>query len=964
MNYDQILNKPFLVTSINWTTATPSLTEHWRLPFPSSMMSNPLARVPFTSSTFFQARMCCMLQVSGTPMHQGLILVAAVPHGCPKIVNPNQILSAPHVFLNATESTSVCLECPMYTPSTLYRTNEATASIENYYMSTSVYGSDVFDLVFFVMDSLTVSAGSATSISISVHNLFKEAQFYVPKVGQMSWQAQCGFGSFGFKSKAKVDTKCGCGYRKLSEDPPTLEFKPESFLTNLWRLPTKILDDAATGLKGVTGDIIDYGRGVARTLTGFHNPNDPVISKRQIVTFRNFQNNVDQTNLLEVMDNHAQFSRICDDYYFRTEQDEMDLKFLTSKPAYVGKFHISSTDIAGKNLFAYPMTPMVEASVNASGDGALEYCSPLRTVYESSRAWRGGLKLHIQAVCTNFHFCKIIVLKNYAMTTGAVNANTSLVPAYNNIHNLNTDTLEFSAGGQIQTIDLPYNSNLRQLECTKDYVLNIINHGMVYGYLVQPLTYNSNVPLSITFNVYISGGPDLEFSGYGIDNVSVLPGDPPVYPGVPSFFGDEKGIYEVVDEKHTGRVVSKKESDRSLLQKRKVAFRSSKPEKFLVEAGDTWDDFSFITGKSVSYLRDLNFDKYNTKPNVSKGGFLLNAGDQLFFERNRNPRAIVEEPLQEEFFKTESDEGMFTKDDCGNKALVTPNCQDAVLNHLIPMNENPLMAFRVNTSIRDYVRIMHPQRTLTLAPTTYRNTVPIDLFNLTTTFLESDTLRALTSLYLGLSGGFKLKFKILGVSSASAIFIPPSMYAVNGDYPFIKPMSNTVPSDTNSAINFLTQTTFAPPIKSFTAPQIEIQDLSRPFDGGSSACILEMSIPNMNIFNYVGNASKWFDFPGSNAEDVENDFGVVYINYQAVNDGTNFLPVTIMPFIGLSDEARLGFQTYSPIKQIQSYTTTASIAPATLVRSSAFHPLPIASFYPNGIPLASIPISGASYYFS
>jgi len=729
-------------------------------------------------------------------------------------------------------------------------------------------------------------------------------------------------------------------------------------------MPTQILDDAASGLKAVTGDIIDYGRGVIKTLTGFHNPNSAVIDHRNIVTFRNFQNNVDQPSFYEVMDNHGKFSRICDDYYFRTKQDEMDLKFITSKPVFVGKFHISSTDVAGKNLFAYPITPMVEASVDNSGNGAVNFCSGLRTIYECSRAWRGGLKLHIQSVCTNFHFCKIIILKNYAMTDGPVNAVSAVVPQYNNIHNLNTDTLEFSAGGQIQTIDLPYNSNLRQLECTKDYVLNIINHGMVYGYLVQPLTYNSNVPLSVTFNVYISGGPDLEFSGYGIDQIYITPGTAPTYPGVPNFYGEEKGIYEVVDGGHTGRILTKKESDQSPLEKRKIDFRRSKPDKFLVELGDTWEDVSFITGKTVHYLRGLNFKTHNCicsgvneKCNV-KVGPVLREGDELLYDKSKILTITEDEPKPIETFSPESGDAQ-----CVN-TLVTPSCQEPILNQMTPIDENPLMSFRPNTSIRDYVRIMHPQATVTYQPTGFKNVAAFDLHSLYTNFGEADTFGLLTSLYLGLSGGFKVKFKISGVSSASAIYVPPSMYTVNGDYPTIKPMSNNIPLDANSILDFTVQTTFTPSVKSFTSPQIEMQDLSRPYKGGSTSLILEMAIPNMNIFNYVGNASKWYSFPTPNAPDVENDFGVIYINYEAHQDGDVFVPVTIIPFIGLNDESRLGFQTYSPIKQIPGYMTTATSVPSTFVRSSAFHPLPISPFYPNGIPLSTIPISGASYYFS
>jgi hypothetical protein len=976
MNYDQILDKPFLVTTIPWSTSNISFTELWRLPFPSSIMSNPLAKVPFNASTFFQAKMCCMLQVSGTPMHQGLILVAAVPHTSPRVTNCNQILSAPHVFLNATESTSVCLECPMYTPSTLYRTQDPTAADNNSIMHASRFGSDVFDLVFYVMDSLSVSSGSSTSISISVHCIFKEAQFYVPKVGLLDWQPQCGVEKlWAFKSKAKVSTQCACGEKRLSEDKQALsdkqdsEFVAEGFLTtNLWKLPTKILDDFTSGLKAVTGDIIDYGRGVVKTLTGFHNPNDPVIEQRVLSTFRNFPNNVDQPVHLEVMDNHAQFSRIYDDYYFRTEQDEMDLKFLTSKPVYVGKFAVSSTDVAGKNLFAYPMTPMVEASVSiAQGEtsGNTTFYSPLRTIYEASRFWRGDLKMHIQAVCTNFHFCKIIVLKNYAMTSGPISATHAVVPAFNNIHNINTDTLEFSAGGQIQTIDLKYNSNLRQLECTKDYTLNAISHGIAYGYLVQPLTYNANVPTSIEFNVYISGGDNLQFSGYAVDSVDVIGGDAPIYPGIPNFFQNEPGIYEVnEDGSNTGKIIKSEDIKKVSLKVRKSEFFAEKPTEYVVQEGDEWEDVAFITGNSLETLRNLNAETHNpnSKYYSMMKGPLLTKGEKLRFQKLWKRRS---EDIPLDSFVPETLEKVE-----GTNALVSPNVQDAVLNQPTPCDEDIKMAFRPNTSVRDYLRFMYPQATVKEEPTKIKNVVAFDLYRLINSYTNADYFQAIHSLYMGISGGFKLKFKISGVANASAVFQPPSSCAVNGNDTLIRTMSPFLPTNTSSLNDFLSGTTYNPDEKSFTAPQIEMQDYTRPHNNAGttvssrpgSSFVLEMAIPNMNPYNFTGNPLKWFNLYNNSVVDPENDFGVIYINYDASYDGNSYSPVEIIPFIGINDETRLGFQVYAPRKELPTYITSAPVS--TICRSSILHPREVTSVLPDGIPIKPMPLIGSSYYFN
>lgn len=125
MDYSRILDKPFLLTTTTWSTSD-AVGELYRLALPSAIYNNYLAKVPFDSSTLYQMRMCLMIQVSGTPMHQGLLLCASVPNGSQVVSNVNSILCAPHCFMNANEATPICLEVPFYANSTLLRTSGST----------------------------------------------------------------------------------------------------------------------------------------------------------------------------------------------------------------------------------------------------------------------------------------------------------------------------------------------------------------------------------------------------------------------------------------------------------------------------------------------------------------------------------------------------------------------------------------------------------------------------------------------------------------------------------------------------------------------------------------------------------------------------------------------------------------------------------------------------------------------
>nr|WPR18073.1 MAG: capsid protein [Crogonang virus 21] len=476
MDYSRILNKPFLIQTLSWTSSTGSYSLLPKISLPSAALTNFLARVPFKSSCLYRMRACVMLQVSGTPMHQGLILASVTPSSLVP-VHPTQLLQGPHSFLNANESTSVCIEVPFYQRAPLARTNTDLTN------DTAVSPFDYADLRMMVLDPLASTGTASSSLTISIHVIIREAEFYVPKVSDATWVAA---GS--------------------SEQKPV--FEAQGFIGDLLKIPTRIFDGLAVGAKTVTGDFIDALRVGTRTLTGFHNPNSTTIDTRMIVTTRNFGNQVDQPTLVEKLDQHGQYDRIVQDYQFNTDQDEMDVSYVLRKPAYLGKFGINTADTSGTLLFAAPITPFIEVD-------STQFYSPMRLLYECSRYWRGTLKLHIQSVMTNFQYCKILVVRDY----GGDKRVLTLHPEMNDVHNLITDTLEFSAGGQIQTVELPFCSQLEQLECTKSLSTNALSHGMVYVYLLQPLTTNGSVPTSVTFNAYMSADKDFQFYGYAVDNV-------------------------------------------------------------------------------------------------------------------------------------------------------------------------------------------------------------------------------------------------------------------------------------------------------------------------------------------------------------------------------------------------------------------------------------------------------------
>lgn len=498
MDYSVILNKPFFVQNIPWaSTATPG-TVLATIKFPSAVLSNPLVRIPFSASVYFRAKASVVLQVAGTPMHSGCLLASVVPLSAQDafiqsgtLRSVNKYMAAPHAFLSANESTPVIIEIPFY-----MNTKLAPIAINGTTVVPGTYGGDYATVVVSVLNAMGVPTSGTTSLTISAHFIFNELEFYAPHVDptwvpQSSWAAQAGFieGARGFVTNTFDRVASG--------------------------VKTTVSDayDLISGSKAIVFDLIDSGRSYIRGLTGLHNPADATISTKMATQLRQNTNVVDAPMQIERLDPYSQFSHYTRDYTFDTHIDEMLVSEIVSKPQYIATFTLTNTNTEGTLLFSRPITPFQEANqysyVNVTATDTILTTSLLQNLHFLSRYWRGGLKLHIQSVMSNFHYAKLTVARNYSPDTNMITS----APSYSSVPNLMMETLEFT-GHQVQTIKLPYVSLLEQLPCSSDPLMNALQHGMYYIYVHQPLVTNGSVTTNVKFNVYISADDDFQFFGY------------------------------------------------------------------------------------------------------------------------------------------------------------------------------------------------------------------------------------------------------------------------------------------------------------------------------------------------------------------------------------------------------------------------------------------------------------------
>jgi hypothetical protein len=481
VEFNAILNKPYFIQNVDWTAATPANSNLIVIPIPSGLLNNPLVRKPFESTSLYRTKLCIIAQVSGTPMHSGTVLMAAMPLGYSSYLSLNGILTvpslmaAPHCFLSANEASSVCLEVPFYSGTELIRSETAVAT-------SNVNLSDYAELHLKVLNTLGVPTSGSTTLSISIHAMFIDSEFYIPHV-----------------------------------DP--------TFVANsIFQPQSEIIDQAFNFVQRKTKDFLDQGRKLVTYYTGLHNPNVTAPEKRTVSYGLNMVNAVDKPSYFESLNPYHDYERVANTPIFRTNIDEMSVKYVTSKPAYLQTFNVDTTTPVGKVLFSRPITPNQSNLYTNSPVGRWLY-TPLEIISSQAAYWKGGFKLHIQAAMTNFHYCKLLVVRNYSPVLDCL----TKVPSFSNVQNMITDTLEFSSGGQVQTVDLPYFNVTEVTPISYDHVTNAMQHGMYYIYLMQPLVANGAVPLSVQFNVYISTASDFGLYGYGsyVSRFINIPVSPP-----------------------------------------------------------------------------------------------------------------------------------------------------------------------------------------------------------------------------------------------------------------------------------------------------------------------------------------------------------------------------------------------------------------------------------------------------
>lgn len=927
------------------------------------------------------------ISMAGTITHAGCVLVGVLPPfpAYPTLTGANNkrlintILSGPHAFLHANEATSVAIPVPWYCNTDLATTDMEQTNGYDTTLDITVTNGNYATLVYMVLNPLMPSTGSTKSLRIIVEACFKNFDLAVPTPRFVTWTAQSGKNLSCFNPSyedfdklaaennleewvnappvkkrriynrivkyspfiggavtiagilLRIGFACVAGEDPLPMDfiPQIPNFVPQSGLINgIKGLASGLLDSASSGLKTVTADALDSGRGLIRQYTGLHNPNIPQVQERIITTQTNFVNNTDCPQYFEKLDPFVKFNRIVKEPIFGSSVDEMAISNIVTKKQLIGTFKVDVNDNVGSMKWARPISPFQGGSGTLEGSDGVICFNNIELMHSMSRGWRGPMKLTIQSIMNNKQQCKLKVIKMY---NPSVKIATNY-PVYRSIVNAPTHLLEFTEGGQEHEVSLPYLCRNDITPCATNMDTEALFHGIYYIYVAQPLVISDSSPNSIEFNVFISGEADLTFYGYTTatsyhSNFGVIP--PPVN--------------NVVLKNKAGSVIAKKDFVSVTRFEPNVAFykHADNEELTLLYVFINSTKHKDLTTDRTKWTQ-VQKDEFAAYRKSNAAGYAIMLGNW-----NQVRDAIGAELMQNVINTWKYDSSMkctsveisslrtyqilalkkalgiseatgFKPQSGSIKVMNEPQKQThETREESKEQNLGHMSRLMPSLDIRHFLRRMYKSQvynTIIEPGQTYNNALPLSSFLGENPAIWNYTpIETFSRMYYGKSVGFKFRCMVSIINVSEETIQDVDLLNMRVYY---------VPQNLNALVNSKVIVSAAPNVNAFASPFTQSDGIPLPFqilskESTSTHMVYEFALPDTSFYKFMGGPNKFYSFD-SNATPTEvsqSDFGSVVLQFTNLSK-SKVAAYTFELFMGLADESRFGYHTIAPPFQI------------------------------------------------
>lgn len=460
---DDMVSRPCLIKILPWTTSQVPGTILAKLSVPGDLLTQSITQAPFRNFVFWRGEPQLNLQITATPLHQGMVVAFFVPlTDTAKIdadIAPNfsSFSVNQSVYLSANSNTSAIINIPFnHIQGYLDLTNPSS------YNQVKSMGF----IYVMVLNQLAAAAAASTSVSLSLFSKFNLNEFKVPR----------------FLTPQGNMTSIVNNWKNVSGATMPISTKGDDI-------------DASLAIPGLDKPTV--------TLTqGPFNPKPHNVM--------NYSTGLEFCDKLQI---ESSGQALTTTETFATDMDEMSFDFLKKKFSYLTTVKFDGSMSPGDIIQSWSISPFPNQTLIKVGDPV---AVPLITyISYPFEFWRGGLTYKFQIVATSFQTGKLFFSINFnsLVPSSTLAAATS---QYGTAFELNQGSNEFE-------FTIPYvsltsfkkvpNSNKLDLESCL---------GVCSLQVLQPLVSPNNTPVTIDINVFVAGADDFEVHTIGFSN-SLVP---------------------------------------------------------------------------------------------------------------------------------------------------------------------------------------------------------------------------------------------------------------------------------------------------------------------------------------------------------------------------------------------------------------------------------------------------------
>jgi len=471
-NIEEMCSRMTLVEIQPWSTTDPVgfLT---KISFPSALITNPVFSL-LNSNVFVRGGMRLRVTCSGTPVHQGQLVVYWSPVGD---VQParSSLEVMPRIIVNASDLSSQELIVPFENPRFALSAYDTTSGAG----STNQFGT----LTFVVRGALKAATGSTTTLNIAVHAAIYDGHFEIPKQTTTPNWAQSGV-VLGDIAEGAVMNSVG---RKKAKPGPIAKFADGVVET----LGGVVVSGARKFVSTMLGDL-DHPLEVDPAPLNMLGDTYHSSGGHKGIRMENDQRQM--ASVPKTLDTAG--------------ADEMDLREIAKIPSFFKTVNWAAA--ASGNLYTFPVTPdwfftqRTIATVNYADT------TPLCAITNPFEFWRGTIEILFEFLATPYHQGRVSVyyMPGYYSSTipsAAVLANAIQWHMDLTESKLYRCELPFYASTPYKhVLGIGPTSNVVTLAAER-YAT-----GMCFVQITNPLSASSSVAQNVDINFYVAGGSDFE----------------------------------------------------------------------------------------------------------------------------------------------------------------------------------------------------------------------------------------------------------------------------------------------------------------------------------------------------------------------------------------------------------------------------------------------------------------------